>query len=227
MLHSLFTTKDKFVFPHWEKDPDIVFYSKFGLQESSDRCPSPVGEWALFPLWTCATSNIPPPTPSATNIPSKRAKCTIIKSKNQIIKQGLRRQIQQQAVWWFMPWRHPHSYQGHSNHQSPNSKTPRGHRIPHKPRNPKTHREQKVPKDTWLLPAVCTFTHRSFSANVPSRSRSLVFEARMITSSVKNGKILILVVDTLHVFAVLCSSWTVERAVVAEEKRLTHYCHAN
>lgn len=90
-----------------------------------------------FPLVNMCNIQHPTSNNLSNHLPSKWAKCTIIKSKNQIIKQGLRRQIQQQAVWWFMPWRHPHSYQGHSNHQSPNTKTPRGHRIPHKPRNPK------------------------------------------------------------------------------------------
>lgn len=86
-----------------------------------------------FPLVNMCNIQHPTSNTLSNHLPSKWAKCTIIKSKNQIIKQGLRRrQIQQQAVWWFMPWRHPHSY-----HQSPNTKTQRGHRIPHKPRNPK------------------------------------------------------------------------------------------
>lgn len=54
------------------------------------------------------------------------------------------------------------------------------HTSPETPSGEQSHREQKVPKDTWLLPAVCTFIDWSFSANVPQQEQVIGFWSQII-----------------------------------------------
>lgn len=69
------------------------------------------------------------------HLPSKSAKYTAMKPKNQTLKQEQRnKQKQQQTVWWFTLWQHPNSHQGHLNLQSLNTNTHSGCENPHEPR---------------------------------------------------------------------------------------------